>query len=343
MYNFLNDLNEVQHEAVTYSDGPSLVIAGAGSGKTRVLTYKIAHLLQNGYAPSSILALTFTNKAAREMKERITFLTGPNLSRYLWMGTFHSVFSRILRNESEKLGFPSSFTIYDTTDSRSLIKSIIKELKLDDKSYKPGLVHSRISMAKNNLIVPAVYAQTPELTGYDANNKVPLIKDIYAIYVNRCKRAGAMDFDDLLLNTNILFRDHPEVLDIYRQKFKFILVDEYQDTNVSQNLITKKLAELHQKVCVVGDDAQSIYSFRGAKLDNILNFPNEYKNCKVFRLEQNYRSTQNIVKAANSLIDKNTEQFKKNTFSENDPGSKIKMITAFSDIEEGFHVATSIY
>lgn len=340
---YLHDLNKVQYDAVTYTNGPSLVIAGAGSGKTRVLTYKIAHLLENGFAPSSILALTFTNKAAREMKDRITQLTCPNLAKYLWMGTFHSVFSRILRAESEALGFSSSFTIYDTTDSRSLIKSIVKELKLDDKTYKPSVVHSRISMAKNNLIMPTVYANTLSLTEYDKYNKMPAIKDIYQVYMNRCKKAGAMDFDDLLLYTNILFRDHPQILEKYRSRFSFILVDEYQDTNVSQNLITKKLSELHKRICVVGDDAQSIYSFRGAKLDNILQFPTDYEGCKVFKLEQNYRSTQNIVKAANSLIDKNEEQFKKNSFSEKPEGCKIQLIQAFSDIEEGYAVAHSIY
>lgn len=343
MLTFLNDLNTVQHEAVTYTKGPSLVIAGAGSGKTRVLTYKIAYLLENGFAPSSILALTFTNKAAREMKERITYLTEPHMSRYLWMGTFHSIFSRILRYESDKLGFPSSFTIYDSSDSKSLLKSIIKDLKLDDKLYKPGLVHSRISMAKNNLVLPQAYASNITFTEYDRYNKVPLIKDIYLIYMNRCKNAGAMDFDDLLLYTNILFKSNPDVLEKYQNQFKYVLVDEYQDTNISQNLITQKLAEKHNNVCVVGDDAQSIYSFRGAQLDNILKFPGRFDNCKVFKLEQNYRSTQNIVNAANSLINKNKEQFQKKTFSEKSTGNKIKLVSSYSDMEEGYLTANAIF
>lgn len=343
MLTFLNDLNKTQLDAVTFTSGPSLVIAGAGSGKTRVLTYKIAYLLQNGYAPSSILALTFTNKAAREMKERITMLTGPHLARYLWMGTFHSIFSRILRQESEKLGFPSSFTIYDTSDSKSLLKSIVKDLKLDEKTYKPAMLLSRISMAKNSLILPQAYAANLAFTDYDRFNKVPLLKDIYLIYMNRCRNAGAMDFDDLLLYTNLLFKNNPEILEKYQHQFRYILVDEYQDTNLSQNLITRKLAEMHNNVCVVGDDAQSIYSFRGAKLDNILKFPNDFKNCKVFKLEQNYRSTQTIVNTANALINKNKEQFKKQNFSKKTEGNKIKVVSTYSDMEEGYTITNSIY
>ena len=342
VHDYLNELNTPQREAVAYLDGASLVIAGAGSGKTRVLTYKITHLLMNGYQPQEILSLTFTNKAAKEMKERIGKIVGFQMTRYLWMGTFHSIFSRILRLEHEAIGFPSSFTIYDSSDSKSLIKTIIKDLKLDDKAYRVGLVQSRISLAKNNLMTPQAYAGDSYAIQRDLESKVPRIKDIYQIYVNRCKRAGAMDFDDLLLYTNVLFRDHPHILDKYRKQFKYVLVDEYQDTNLAQYLIVKKLAEVHQNICVVGDDAQSIYSFRGAKVDNILRFPSDFKNTRTFKLEQNYRSTQNIVKAANSLIDKNKGQFKKNTFSDNSHGEKIKVLSAYSDIEEGFQVVNAI-
>lgn len=342
MQDFLSDLNDTQREAVEHIDGASLIIAGAGSGKTRVLTYKVAHLLKQGLPPFSILALTFTNKAAKEMKERISLLVGPELARHLWMGTFHSIFARILRSESEHIGFPSSFTIYDQSDSRSLIKQIIKDLKMDDKVYKPGYVQSRISLSKNNLITAQSYALNDSLTKTDGFNKMPRIHEIYKIYSNRCKQAAAMDFDDLLLNTNILFRDHAAVLDKYRSRFRFILVDEYQDTNMAQYLIVKKLAETNEKICVVGDDAQSIYSFRGAKLDNILRFPNDFKKCKVFKLEQNYRSTKNIVNAANSIINKNKEQFKKNNFSNNDEGSKLKVSAAYSDMEEGYIVTNTL-
>jgi DNA helicase II / ATP-dependent DNA helicase PcrA len=338
----LSQLNEAQYEAVVNINGPSLVLAGAGSGKTRVLTYRIAHLLNNNVKPSSILALTFTNKAAAEMKGRIAILSGQGLTRYLWMGTFHAIFSRILRAESDKLGFPSSFTIYDSSDSKSLIKTIIKDLKLDDKVYKPGYVQSRMSLAKNNLITPKAYAANAQLTEHDGFNAMPRLSEIYAIYFDRCKKAGAMDFDDLLLYTNILFRDFPEVLQKYRQFFRYILVDEYQDTNMAQYLIVKKLAEEHRNICVVGDDAQSIYSFRGAKVDNILKFPNDFQGCKVFKLEQNYRSTQTIVEAANSLINKNVEQFKKNTFSQKQVGNKIGVISAFSDFEEGVLVVNKM-
>ncbi|MFB6318760.1 ATP-dependent helicase [Saccharicrinis sp. FJH54] len=342
MKDFLNELNSAQKDAVVNTDGPSLVLAGAGSGKTRVLTYRIANLLDKGIHPGSVLALTFTNKAAREMKDRIARIAGYQVARYLWMGTFHSVFSRILRKESELLGFPATFTIYDTADSKSLIKTIIKELKLDDKVYKPGYVQSRISLAKNNLITPASYESNAQLVQTDGMNKMPQISLIYKIYANRCKRAGAMDFDDLLLFTNILFRDHPEALAKYQDQFRYVLVDEYQDTNMAQYLIIKKLSEKHRNICVVGDDAQSIYSFRGAKVDNILRFPKDFPGCKVYKLEQNYRSTQTIVLAANSLIDKNKEQYKKNIFSENDAGSKINFINAYSDVEEGVLVVNRL-
>ena len=339
---FLNDLNENQRIAVEYTDGASLVIAGAGSGKTRVLTYKIAYLLKSGMAPSTILALTFTNKAAREMKSRIATMVGERTSRYLWMGTFHSIFSRILRNEADRIGFSKNFTIYDTSDSNSLIKSIVKELKLDDKVYKHGFVHSRISFAKNNLITPEAYLGNSDLIKADMNSRAPRISDIYMIYCNRCKQADAMDFDDLLLQTNVLFRNHPDVLQKYQQSFNYILVDEYQDTNFAQYLIVKKLAEQHERICVVGDDAQSIYSFRGANIDNILKFKNAYHNAKVFKLEQNYRSTQNIVNAANSLIDKNTAQIRKTIFSEKDTGELIKILNVFNDLEEGVIVTNNI-
>ena len=270
---YLDELNEAQQKAVVNIEGPSLVIAGAGSGKTRVLTFRIAHLLQNGVKPGSILALTFTNKAAREMKERVASIVGQNTAKYLWMGTFHSIFARILRTESETLGFPSAFTIYDSADSKSLIKTIIKDLKLDDKTYKPNVVSSRISSAKNSLITPPAYRNNAQVMEYDMSIRMPRICEIYKEYDRRCILAGAMDFDDLLLRTNILFRDHKEVLKKYQQRFNYLLVDEYQDTNFSQYLIVKNLAEKHHNLCVVGDDAQSIYSFRGARIENILNFP----------------------------------------------------------------------
>lgn len=342
MMNFLQELNESQRQAVEYIDGASLVIAGAGSGKTRVLTYKIAYLLKKGLAPSSILALTFTNKAAREMKSRIAELVGERTARYLWMGTFHSVFSRILRAEADKLGYSRNFSIYDSADSNSLIKSIIKEMQLDDKLYRPGNVHSRISYAKNNLITPAAYAATPELMKADQVGRLSRLQELYQIYCNRCKKADAMDFDDLLLQTNILFRDFPEVLQKYRELFNYILVDEYQDTNYSQYLIIKKLSEHHQRVCVVGDDAQSIYSFRGANIDNILQFKNNYSTAQVFKLERNYRSTQTIVNAANSLIDKNANRIPKTVFSEKEQGEKIKILQVHSDYEEGMVVSNQI-
>jgi DNA helicase-2/ATP-dependent DNA helicase PcrA len=342
MQKYLNELSDAQREAVLAKDGPSLIVAGAGSGKTRVLTYRIAHLLSSGVAPWNILSLTFTNKAAREMKNRINSVVGKNLGDSLWMGTFHSIFSRILRMESDKIGFPSTFTIYDTADSKSLIKSIIKDMRLDDKEYKPASVLSRISMAKNNLITPSAYKADSGVVMEDQKRKQPEIFRIYQRYANRCRNSGALDFDDLLLYTNILFRDNPDILDKYRQKFKYILVDEYQDTNFSQYLIVKKLSEQHKNICVVGDDAQSIYSFRGAKIENILKFKDNYPNHKLFKLEQNYRSTQNIVNAANSLIQNNEHQIKKNIFSENSEGELINIIEAYTDKEEGYLVVKDI-
>lgn len=341
-FDFLKELNRAQYEATVNTEGPSLVIAGAGSGKTRVLTYRIACLLKNGAKPGEILALTFTNKAASEMKERIGKLVGEDLARYLWMGTFHSIFARILRYEAEYLGFSSNYTIYDTTDSRSLVKSIIKELKLDDQIYKPSEVFGRISSAKNNLITAQAYNNNAQVAERDRLTKRPMLGEIFKIYANRCRKAGAMDFDDLLLNTNILFRDFPDVLKKYQDRFRYILVDEYQDTNYAQYLIVNRLADLHKNVCVVGDDAQSIYSFRGAKIENILNFKNDYPEYKLFKLEQNYRSTQTIVNAANSIIEKNSGQIKKTVWSENDIGDKIKIVETLTDNEEGFVVSNSI-
>lgn len=342
MEEYLNQLNESQREAVVYNEGPELVIAGAGSGKTRVLTFKIAYLLQMGLPPQSILALTFTNKAAREMKERISVITGEQTTRRLWMGTFHSVFSRILRYEAEHIGYPSAFTIYDAADSKSLLKSIIKEMQLDDKIYRIGMIQSRISNAKNALVTWKAYEQSKELIQHDLDSKVPLIREIYKRYQSRCLQAGAMDFDDLLLQTNILFRDHPQVLEKYRGFFQYVLVDEYQDTNFAQHLIVQRLCELHRRICVVGDDAQSIYSFRGANIDNILQFKNIYPGCRTFKLERNYRSTQNIVNAANSLIHKNKEQIHKTVYSEKEEGSKIRVSSSYSDYEEGYAVASKI-
>ncbi len=340
---YLKELNPVQREAVENINGASLVIAGAGSGKTRVLTYRIAHLLNKGIRPYSILALTFTNKAAREMKERIGKIVGSQQAQYLWMGTFHSTFSKILRYESEHLGFDSNFTIYDTQDSRNLLRTIIKEMQLDDKTYKANEVLNRISSAKNNLVTANAYAQNSEIQKTDASNRRPRIFEIYQKYTQRCRQANAMDFDDLLLQTNILFKTKPDILAKYQDKFKYVLVDEYQDTNYSQYLIVKKLAENHKNVCVVGDDAQSIYSFRGAKIENILNFKNDYPNYRLYKLEQNYRSTQTIVNAANSVIAKNKDQIKKESFSENQEGDKIKIVKALTDHEEGYIVANSIF
>ncbi|MDR0506528.1 MAG: UvrD-helicase domain-containing protein [Dysgonamonadaceae bacterium] len=342
MEQFLQQLNISQREAVLYNDGPSLVIAGAGSGKTRVLTYKIAWLLKNGIAPYSILALTFTNKAAREMKDRIAQMVGETTARYLWMGTFHSIFSRILRREAEKFGYRSDFTIYDSQDSKNLIKAIIKEKSLDDNTYKPSIVQARISRAKNALIMPEMYARDRELIADDRYHKRDRICEIYSAYWQRCRTSGVMDFDDLLLYTYMLFKDNTDIVERYRNQFRFVLVDEYQDTNPVQHEIVKQLAEEHHRVCVVGDDAQSIYSFRGATIGNILNFQKTYPESKLFKLEQNYRSTKTIVNAANSLIEKNKEQIPKVVFSEKETGEKIKLINAYSDYEEGYNVAARI-
>lgn len=342
MSDYINELNEGQRAAVLYNDGPSLVIAGAGSGKTRVLTYKIAWLLENGYQPWNILALTFTNKAAREMKERIARQVGAESARRLWMGTFHSIFLRILHAEAQLLGFTPQFTIYDTADSKSLLRSIIKEMGLDEKVYKPGVVQARISNAKNHLVSPSGYAANKEAYESDSAMKMPAIRDIYRRYWERCRQADAMDFDDLLFYTYLLFRDFPEVLARYQEHFRYILVDEYQDTNFAQHSIVLQLGKEHQHVCVVGDDAQSIYSFRGADIDNILYFTKVYPGTRVFKLEQNYRSTQTIVEAANSLIEKNRRQIQKAVFSEKEKGEAIGVYQAYSDVEEGEIVVNKI-
>ena len=337
----LSELNDSQREAVVFCDGPSLVIAGAGSGKTRVLTYKIAYLLEQGMKPWEILALTFTNKAAREMKERIGRLVGAEKARYLQMGTFHSVFARILRAEAEKIGFNSNFTIYDQTDARSLVKAIIKEMGLDDKVYKPNSVADRISMAKNHLILAGHYGQTAWARD-DAASKRPQISAIYARYAERCRQANAMDFDDLLVHTYVLFDQHEEVRQKYVDKFHFVLVDEYQDTNYAQQAIVLQLTMERQRVCVVGDDAQSIYSFRGANIDNILDFRSAYTDARLFKLEQNYRSTQMIVRAANSLIRKNARQIPKDVYSHNEQGERVTLKPAYSDKEEAIIVCQDI-
>ncbi len=342
MEEYIKQLNKQQQDAVLYTDGPSLVIAGAGSGKTRVLTYKIVHLLYNGYEPWRILALTFTNKAAREMRERIETLVGTSTASKLWMGTFHSIFARILRINAERIGFKSNFTIYDTNDSKSLVKSIIKEMDLDDKIYKPSTVLSAISAAKNALISPEKYATTPDIIEADKRAHRPLIHAIYRTYRNRCFVAGAMDFDDLLYYTNVLLRDNKDLRQHYQEYFRYVLVDEYQDTNFAQHLIVSQLCNGSKNLCVVGDDAQSIYSFRGANIRNILNLKNYYPDLRIFKLEQNYRSTQNIINAANSLIDKNTEQIRKQVFSRNDIGSPIEVVQSYSDFEESFLVANRI-
>ncbi len=343
MQHFLDTLNPPQLQATVHINGPMMIIAGAGSGKTKVITYRIAYLMDQKIDPFQILALTFTNKAAKEMKERIEHIVGSNSARNLWMGTFHSVFAKILRIESEKLGFPSNFTIYDTDDSKSLIKSIIKELGLDDKQYKPALVYSRISTAKNNLISWKAYQNNAEIQREDKHSVKPELGTIYKIYQQRLFQSSAMDFDDLLFNTNVLFRDFPDVLLKYQHKFKYIMVDEYQDTNFSQYVIVKKLAAVHENICVVGDDAQSIYAFRGANIQNILNFKNDYPDLKVFKLEQNYRSTKNIVKAANSVIAMNKGQLKKEVWTANEEGEKIDVLRAFSDNEEGQIIAQGIF
>ncbi len=343
MIDFLNDLNEPQRQAVENTEGPVMVIAGAGSGKTRVLTYRIAYLLSKGVDPFNILALTFTNKAAREMKERIAQLVGASKAKSLWMGTFHSIFAKILRIESEKLGFPSNFTIYDTDDSKRLLRTIIKEQQLDDKVYNASYVLNRISNAKNNLISAMDYNEDAEIQTYDIQNRKPKIGLIYSLYQQRLRKAAAMDFDDLLFNTNILLRDFPEVLYKYQLKFNYILVDEYQDTNFSQYLIVRKLAANNENLCVVGDDAQSIYAFRGANIQNILNFKKDYPDNRIFKLEQNYRSTQNIVNAANSVIANNKDQIKKVVWTQNDAGEKIRIMKATSESEEGVLVANYIF
>ena len=337
----LLELNESQREAVLFCDGPSLVIAGAGSGKTRVLTYKIAWLLEQGLKPWQILALTFTNKAAREMKERIGRLVGEERARYLQMGTFHSVFSRILRAEADRIGFNANFTIYDQTDARSLVKTIIKEMGLDDKIYKPNSVADRISMAKNHLILASHYGQTAWAQD-DAHSKRPQIANIYIRYAERCRQANAMDFDDLLVQTYVLFQNHEDIRQKYVEKFQFVLVDEYQDTNFAQQAIVLQLTKERQRVCVVGDDAQSIYSFRGANIDNILNFQSAYDNAQLFKLEQNYRSTQLIVQAANSLIRKNERQIPKDVYSCNEEGERLTLKPAYSDREEALIVCQDI-
>ncbi len=343
MIDLLNELNEPQREAVTTIEGPVMVIAGAGSGKTRALTYRVAYMIQEGIDPFSIMALTFTNKAAREMKERITQLVNASDARNVWMGTFHSIFARILRIEAEKIGFTSNFTIYDTDDSKALINQILKDLQLDTKIYQPKSVLSRISSAKSSLYSPDDYAKDPEIQEADRKANKPLMAQLFKLYNDRMHRANAMDFDDILYYTNVLLRDNPEVLYKYQNHFKYILVDEYQDTNYAQYLIVRRLAALFENICVVGDDAQSIYAFRGANIQNILNFKNDYPDYKLIRLEQNYRSTQNIVNASNSVIAHNKDQIKKKVWSDKEVGERISLIKANSDTEEGTLVANSIF
>ncbi|MDG1015155.1 MAG: 3'-5' exonuclease [Flavobacteriaceae bacterium] len=343
MKQYLNQLNEAQLAPTLQKEGPMIVIAGAGSGKTRVLTYRIAYLMSEGIDPFNILSLTFTNKAAREMKLRISSIVGDSEAKNLWMGTFHSVFAKILRIEAERLGYPSNFTIYDTQDSQRLISSIIKEKKLDKDVYKYKQVHSRISSYKNSLITVKAYFQNPELKEADSMSKRPEIGEIYKEYVSRCFKAGAMDFDDLLLKTNELLTRFPEVLAKYQDRFRYILVDEYQDTNHSQYLIVRALSDRFQNICVVGDDAQSIYAFRGANINNILNFQKDYQNVKMFRLEQNYRSTKNIVNAANSIIEKNQNKLEKVVWTANEVGKKITVNRSLTDGDEGRYVASSIF
>jgi len=338
---YLKGLNPSQRAAVEQTEGPVMIVAGAGSGKTRVITYRVAHLIQKGIDPFNILVLTFTNKAAREMRERIMSVVGSE-AKNIWMGTFHSVFARILRVEAEKIGYPSNFTIYDTDDSKSLLRAILKEQQLDDKLYNANFVYNRISSAKNNLISPAEYLKNEHIQSEDFSTGRGKLGEIYQIYTQRCFKAGAMDFDDLLFKTNVLLKNHPDVLYKYQNKFKYLMVDEYQDTNFSQYLIVKKLAAINENICVVGDDAQSIYAFRGANIQNILNFEKDYPDLKVFKLEQNYRSTQNIVNVANSIIANNKNQLKKVVFSENETGDKIKVIRAYSDNEEGKITAEAI-
>ena len=342
-FSYLNELNPAQREAVEHCEGPSMILAGAGSGKTRVLTFRIAHLMKKGVDPFNILALTFTNKAAREMKSRIAKIVGESEAKALWMGTFHSVFSRILRFEAELIGYPKNFTIYDSDDSKALLKEIIKGFKLDDKVYKASSVLSRISAAKNNLISAQKYVQNPIAIEEDKAARMPLLGQIFVTYQKKLFKAGAMDFDDLLFNTNLLLRDHPKILFKYQDKFRYVLVDEYQDTNFSQYVIIRQLAARFQNICVVGDDAQSIYAFRGANIQNILNFEKDYPDLKTFKLEQNYRSTQNIVKAANAVINNNKDQFKKSVWTNNPEGEKILVVKTNTDNEEGIHVAQTIF
>lgn len=342
MNRILNDLNPVQQEAVKETEGPILVIAGAGSGKTRVLTYKVAYLLDRGIPARNILALTFTNKAAREMKDRIEKLINPDITRHLWMGTFHSLFARILRRESEAIGYTQNYTIYDSDDSRSLIRSIIHDLKLDDQMYPPAEIQRRISMAKNQLITAEAYKSRSDWISADESSRRPEMANLYQTYARRCKNAGAMDFDDLLLNTHLLFTNHPDILKRYQEQFRYVLVDEYQDTNFVQYSIVSQIARVHHNICVVGDDSQSIYSFRGARIENILNFRSDYPEYKIFKLEQNYRSTQTIVEAANSLITKNQGRIPKTIFSENESGEPVEIAQALTDQEEGFMVSNRI-
>ena len=339
---YIQKLNDAQREAVVNFRCPSLIVAGAGSGKTRVLTCRIAYMLEQGVAPDTILALTFTNKAAAEMRERIGQLLSPQATRRIWMGTFHSLFSRILRAEADRLGYPSSYTIYDASDARNLVKQIIREMNLSDETYKPGDIAARISLAKNNLITPGAYEANASLQAEDRERRRPQFVDIYKLYVQKCRQNGAMDFDDLLLQTNILLRDCPDVTARYQEQFKYILVDEYQDTNYAQYVIIRRLSQLHSKVCVVGDDAQSIYSFRGAKIENILSFKKDFPNAMIFKLEQNYRSTRTIVEAANSVIERNSKRMEKKCFSEGDMGEKIRVLRAYTDREEAEMVVSDL-
>lgn len=340
---YLDELNPSQLAPTTNIHGPTMVIAGAGSGKTRVLTFRIAHMMEQGIDPFNIMALTFTNKAAREMTERIGRIVGASEAKNITMGTFHSVFSRILRYNADKLGYPSNFTIYDTQDSKSVLKQVAKDLKLDEKIYKPGNCLNRISAAKNNLISPEAYAENAEINAEDKMARRPEMARVYKAYASRCFKAGAMDFDDLLYQTNVLLRDFPDVLSYYQQKFKYILVDEYQDTNFAQYLIVKKLAAVYENICVVGDDAQSIYSFRGANIQNILNFKVDYPDYKLYKLEQNYRSTKNIVEAANSVIKRNQDQIEKKVWTDNHEGKKIKVVRTLTENEEGKLVVNRIF
>ena len=343
MSDYLEHLNAPQHEGVVNTEGPCMLIAGAGSGKTRVLTYRIAHLIRSqDVDPFSIMALTFTNKAAREMRERVESVVG-NDARNLWMGTFHSVFARLLRAEAHHIGYPHNFTIYDTDDAKSVLKAIIKEMGLDETAYKPNVVYNRISQAKNRLISWQQYLNDPVLASDDATAMRPEIGNIYRNYSQRCFRSGAMDFDDILFNTDKLFRDHLDVLNKYQHRIHYILVDEFQDTNLCQYFIIRKLAAVRENICVVGDDAQSIYAFRGADISNILNFEKDYPDCRIIKLEQNYRSTQNIVEAANSVIARNKAQIPKNVWTANESGSLIELIKSVSDNEEGKLVATSVF